>query len=309
MSKKNILFLTLFLLYTSNLMCNRSYGANDLPCPSALFEEKFNDADFRLRGWYGNTNLKLSYTEHILGNKGSAELQYNQGSKIPFSGSAIRKKFKETESVYVKYHVKYSSNWVGSGKDYHPHEFMLMTNKDGDWSGPAYTHLTVYIEQNGGVPSIAIQDGKNVDGNRLGENLTTITEKRSVAGCNGDSDGYGSGICYRVGSSFWNGKQWKGKKIYFADREGPYYKNDWHLIEAYIKLNKIVNGKAVRNGMIRYWYDGKLIMDYKDVILRTGQHEDMRFNQFIIGPWIGDGSPITQTFWIDDLLVACFKVD
>jgi hypothetical protein len=30
----------------------------------------------------------------------------------------------------------------------------------------------------------------------------------------------------------------------------------------------------------------------------------MRFNQFVVGPYIGDGSPVAQTFWIDDLLVA-----
>jgi hypothetical protein len=304
---RKILYLTFILLCMPNLMCNKSYGADDGPCSSILFEEKFDDTDFSFRGWYDNTNLKLSYTEHIPGSKGSAEFQYNQGSKTPSSGSAIRKKFRETESLDVKYYVKYRSNWVGSEKNYHPHEFMLVTNKDNDWVGPAYTHLTIYIEQNGGVPLIAIQDGRNIDKNRVGKDLTEITEERSIAGCNGDSDGYGNGICYRVGSTFWNGKQWKAERIYFSNQKGPFYKNDWHLIEVYVKLNRILNGKALKNGIIRYWYDGKLIINYSDVILRTGQHQDMRFNQFIIGPWIGNGSPITQTFWIDDLVVACSK--
>jgi len=40
------------------------------------------------------------------------------------------------------------------------------------------------------------------------------------------------------------------------------------------------------------------------VLMRTAQHADMKFNQFIIAPWIGDGSPIDQTFWLDDLVVA-----
>lgn len=27
----------------------------------------------------------------------------------------------------------------------------------------------------------------------------------------------------------------------------------------------------------------------------------MKFNQMVIAPWIGDGSPIAQTFWVDDI--------
>jgi len=30
----------------------------------------------------------------------------------------------------------------------------------------------------------------------------------------------------------------------------------------------------------------------------------MQFNQFIIAPWIGVGSPVAQTMWVDDLTVA-----
>jgi len=30
----------------------------------------------------------------------------------------------------------------------------------------------------------------------------------------------------------------------------------------------------------------------------------MRFNQFIIAPYIGDGSPVDQTMWVDNLTVA-----
>jgi hypothetical protein len=30
----------------------------------------------------------------------------------------------------------------------------------------------------------------------------------------------------------------------------------------------------------------------------------MLFNQFVLAPWIGDGSPAEQTLWIDNLTVA-----
>lgn len=269
-----------------------------------LFEEGFEDAEFVYWGWYDNTNLQLSTLEHVPGSTKSIEFHFLRGATMPTSGGTIRRKFPETDSLYVSYYVKYSANWEGSNKSYHPHKFYILTNKDGDWTGPAYTHLTVYIEQNEGEPVLAIQDGKNIDESNIGVDLTDITENRAVAGCNGDSDGYGDGVCYPVGSVHWNGKAWKAGGIYFSDNPGPHYKNDWHFIEAYFRLNSICNGKTVADGIVKYWYDGDLIINYSDMVFRTGQHLDMKFNQFLIGPWIGDGSPVDQTFWVDNLTVA-----
>ena len=271
---------------------------------TVFFRETFEDSDFSSRGWYDNTGLVLSSMEHIPGSTKSAEFHFLQGSTRPTSGLAIRKKFTDTYSVYVSYYVKYSSNWIGSGKSYHPHEFLVLTNVDDDWIGPAYTHLTAYIEQNEGIPLLAIQDSKNIDEKRVGENLLNITEQRDVAGCNGDSEGSGKGFCFLRGSVPWNGRLWKADKAYFQHAPGAFYKSDWHHIEAYYKLNSVVNGKGLPDGVIKYWFDGQLIIDHSDVTLRTGQYPDMKFNQFMIAPWIGDGSPIDQTFWVDDLIVA-----
>lgn len=280
-----------------------------LSAPPALannvfFEEGFEDANFSSRGWYDNKSPKLSSVEHILGSTKSLEFRFAKGAILPDNGAAMRKKFTETDSVYIRYYVKYSANWEGSNVAYHPHEFYLLTNKDGDWTGPAYTRLTVYVEQNEGKPQIGIQDGVNVDLASIGKDLTTISENRAVAGCNGDSDGYGPGDCYASGSNFRNGKMWKSGTTLFSDSKGPYYKNDWHLVEAYVKLNSISNGKVVKDGVVQYWLDGKPVFDYKNVVLRTGQFPDIKFNQFIIGPYIGVGSPVDQTFWVDDLVVA-----
>jgi hypothetical protein len=30
----------------------------------------------------------------------------------------------------------------------------------------------------------------------------------------------------------------------------------------------------------------------------------MAFNQFMAAPYIGDGSPVSQSFWVDNLLIA-----
>jgi hypothetical protein len=60
----------------------------------------------------------------------------------------------------------------------------------------------------------------------------------------------------------------------------------------------------VANGVVRYWYDNQLIIDHDDVMMRTAQYPEMKFNQLLLAPWIGDGSPVDQTFWIDNLTIA-----
>lgn len=275
------------------------------PIPvTMLFEEKFEDVNLSTRGWYDNTTPVLSTELAIPGSTKSLEFRFPIGATKPTAGGSLRRKFTDSDSVYVSYYVKYSSNWQGSNKAYHPHEFYLLTNKDGDWSGLANTYLTAYIEQNEGTPLVAIQDGKNIDQTRINQNLTAVSEARGVAGCNGDSDGFGTGTCYMSGTSYVNGKDWRAGMVYFSDTAGPYYKGDWHKVEAYLQLNSIVNGKGVADGVIQYWFDGQLVLDHKNVMFRTAQNPTMKFNQFVIAPWIGDGSPVDQTFWIDNLTVA-----
>jgi len=104
-----------------------------------------------------------------------------------------------------------------------------------------------------------------------------------------------------------NEKKWRAGQPYFTDSAGAFYKSDWHFVEAFVKMNSISSGKGVNDGVVQYWFDGQLIIDHHDVLLRTGTNASMQFSQFVIAPWIGDGSPVTQTFWIDNLTVATAK--
>ena len=167
---------------------------------------------------------------------------------------------------------------------------------DDDWAGLSFTHLTVYIEENGGTPLVAIQDGKNVDQAQIGKALTMISERRAVAGCNGTSDGYPDN-CYRAADGYVNEKKWKAASKLFTD-------DRWHFVEAYVKLNSVRGGKAVNDGVVQYWFDRRLVIDHSNVMLRTGANATMQFNQLAIAPYFGDGSPIAQSMWIDDLTIA-----
>jgi hypothetical protein len=300
------------VLFSSLLSAGINFAAEVVaPLP---FQEKFEDADLASRGWYDNTMLKLSTQEHLPGSRSSVEYHFPGGAKVPEqSEDSIRKKFAESDSVYVSFYIKHSSNWIGSGMPYHPHEFYILTNIDGgdcgDYCGLSVSHLTAYIEENDGKPALEIQDVLNIDQSRIGKDLSNITEQRAVAGCNGyrESDGAGPEDCYHYKGGYRNDKTWRTSSAYFQNARGPYYKGDWHHVEAFFKLNSIANGKGVADGVLRYWYDGNLIMNHDNVLFRTGQHPSMKFNQFIMAPYIGDGSPVDQTIWIDELTIAASR--
>lgn len=268
---------------------------------TSLLQESFENTNLASNGWYDNTNLVFSTAEHATGSTRSLAFTYNQGATTPTSGGAIRHKITPTDQLYVSYYVKYSTNWTGSNQTYQPHEFYVLTNKDTDYSGLSSTYLTTYIEQNEGIPLVSMQDSKNIDESRINVDLTNTTEARAVAGCNGSSDSYGVGSCYAVGSVHQNIKEFRANAIYFKDTTGQYYKSDWHKVAVFLKLNSIANGKGVADGVIRYWLDGQELISHSNVFFRTAENADMKFAYFIIGPFIGDGSPVTQTFWIDNL--------
>ncbi|MBM2814828.1 MAG: type sorting protein [Ignavibacteria bacterium] len=276
-----------------------------LKAQTVFFTEYFDDNSIASRGWYDNTIINISSTERHGTSGSAAEFKFLKGARTPQSGGGIRRLFTPSDEVYLSYWVKYSSNWVGSQKPYHPHEFSFVTTINDKWVGPAYTHLTTYIEQNNGKPMLSLQDGQNIDETKINVELKDITESRAVAGCNGTGDSYPKGDCYLQSLVHFNGKSWKAARQYFTDTiNSKYYKNDWHHVEAYFKLNSIQSGKGVPDGTLRYWYDEELIINAPNVLLRTGSYPDMKFNQFLIVPYIGDGSPIEQTMWVDDLTVA-----
>ncbi len=270
---------------------------------AVLFEEKFEDTDWASRGWYDSPNLAITSADQIQGSGHSCVWHWkNKGDTKPEAGRG-RVLFTPTESVTLSFSIKFSKNWDWTGRGWHPHMLHFMTTENSAYDGPAFSHLTLYCEVVDGKPRLLIQDGQNIDLARVGENLVGVTEERSVAGGNGDPDGYGGGH-YKSGEVYWNGKGWGPDKIYFSDQPGPYYKNDWHHIKARFKLNSIVEGKGINDGVLQYWYDGELIMDYRDVLLRTGRHPTMKINQFLMLPYFGPGVPHEQTVWIDDLKIT-----
>ena len=267
-----------------------------------LFEENFEDTNWASRGWYDGPQMEITSQEHIPGSGHSCVWHWKKAKDVGVAGRGGRVLFKPVEEVTLSFYIKHSADWTWTGVNWHPHEFHFLTNADSAFVGPAFTHLTFYIEVVNGRPRLGIQDGANVDQARVGQNLVGVTEKRAVAGGNGDTDRYKGGY-YKNGAVYWNGKDWDTDSVYFSDEPGPYYKGDWHQVKAHFKLNSIVDGKGINDGVLQYWYDGRLLMDYRDVVFRTGQHPDMKINQFLMAPYFGPGVPHEQSIWIDDLKI------
>jgi Big-like domain-containing protein len=283
------------------------------PGGTILFQENFEDANLASRGWYDNTSVLLSTAEHIAGSTSSAQYHFLPGATSPTSGGSQRHKFPTpSNSFYVSFYVKYSANWVGSGVAYHPHEFYTLSTLDGDYDGPSQNYLDVYVEHNylnGGRPRFEFQDNKSVNYSYgpVPNNLITTTEDRSTGGCNGVVESNIYSECFNFGTYWYNDKQLTGPVV-FQPNPGPGYKNDWNFVEAYFQLNTIVNGIGQADGVAQYWFNGTLIIDRHDILFRTGAHPTIQFNQFIIAPYIGVGSPADQSMFIDNLRVATGRI-
>jgi hypothetical protein len=237
-----------------------------------LFEEHFDDADVASRGWYDGKEVRIVGSAHT----GSGCIEYewvapNQGT---VGSSTLRHLFEPTEEVYLRYYIKFSDGWGWSGKNFHPHMTHFMTTENSKWHGPAASHLTLYIEPVNGKLRLAAQDIQNKDAPH------GLTQGPLKGGYNGK----------------------------FHDSQEVVFKPGvWHCVEAYFKLNTLDLTKDVPNedGIVRGWVDGRLVVDRSDVVLRSTDFPNMKFNQFLLAPYFGPGLlPHPQKLWIDELTVA-----
>jgi len=279
-----------------------------------FFVEHFEDGDYAANDWYDDASPVLS-AEHapaVAGGAQSFECRFAPGATT-CPGRPGRHTIPDAESVYLSYWVKYSASWIGSGRAYHPHEFHFLTNMDGMWVGPAHTHLTLYIEHVGLTARLALQDSANEDLGCIlrnddsfvgcGGDFATypFTEMRSVASCNGLAGDVDGRDCFANGDGTWySARFWDGSRPSFTDAN----KTEWHFVESYWRMNTISGGVGAPDGAIRYWVDGAELVAHDHILMRTAANTDQRFNQFLDGHYIGDGSPVDQSLYIDELTVA-----
>ena len=235
------------------------------------------------------------------------EWHWTSGSTAPIPGSRID--FVPSNSVYLSYWVKQSSNWIGSGTGVHPHMFQFLTTMDDHWIGPSRTHLTVYDElvytsgQGGSRVAQTVQDALNINTAFIGVDLTATNENRAVSGYNGHPESGFTWDEYQSGGEYNNGKHLYSSSLVMTDAT----KTSWHHVETYWQMNSVSGGKGQPDGVIQSWFDGVLVIDRHDVYLRTNANSTMQFRTFNVAPYLGAGSPRDQYMWIDDIVVATAK--
>ncbi|GEP42854.1 hypothetical protein [Brevifollis gellanilyticus] len=242
---------------------------------SALFQESFNDAAVAKRGWYDDSAIRI-----VPEGKSGSCIEYEwTGPDARVSGSsAMRHGFEPTEEIFIRYYLRLSKGWGWSGRTYHPHLTHFMTTENGKWWGPAASHLTLYIEPVGGRLRLAAQDIQNKD---APHGLTQGPIK----------GGY-------------NGKFYDSADAVFTD-------DAWHCIEAQFRLNSLdlKSDKSNADGVVRGWFDGKLVIEHTNVILRSTDFPNMKFDQFLMAPYFGPGLvPHAQKLWMDEMVVSTRRI-
>lgn len=242
-----------------------------------LFEETFDNVALGQRGWYDGTACRIA--EHSLRGKGCIEYEWVHNNQKVQGSSSQRHLFKPVDAIYIRFYLRLSRDWEWSGKNYHPHLTHFLTTENSDYHGPAASHLTLYIEPVAGKLRLAATDIQN-------QNMPHGLTQGPLRG------GY-------------NGMLYDSEEELFVD-------DQWHCIEAYFRLNTLdtQNDQPNKDGIVKGWFDGKKVIDHRDVILRSTDFPNMMINQFLMAPYFGPGLlNNAQKLWIDELVVGTERIE
>ncbi len=237
-----------------------------------MVREGFEDAKLTDRGWYDGERFRI--VDAAAAGTGCIEYEWAKVGAQASGSQPVRHLFEPTDEIYLRYYIKLSKGWGWSGRDYHPHMTHFMTTENPPFHGPAGSHLTTYLEPVNGKLRLALTDIQNKDAPH------GLTQGPLMGG--------------------YNGKMYDSKETVFVD-------DQWHCVEAQYKLNTLdmAKGKPNADGIIRGWFDGKLVVEHTDVIFRTTDFPKMKFNQFVMAPYFGPGLvPHPQKLWIDELVIS-----
>jgi hypothetical protein len=237
-----------------------------------LFSESFDDENLDERGWYDGARTRIS-EDSFLGS-GCIEYEWIRGTNAVQGSSSWRYLFEPVDEFFIRFYIRLSEGWEWTGVNWHPHLIGFMTTENSEFHGPAASHLTLYAEPVNGKLRLGASDILNA---RMPQGTTQGPLK----------GGY-------------NGKLYDSEKVLFFEEK-------WHLIEAQFRLNSLdgKNNIPRNDGIIRGWFNGELVIEHTDVILRSPDFPGMKFNQFLLTPYFGPGLlDNDQKLWIDELEVS-----
>lgn len=236
-----------------------------------LFQESFEDGALPTRGWYDGERYRVEAG----GRSGRALAYHFEKGHIrpdPTRSVGARRLFEPTEALRLRFWLRLSPGWEWSGRAYGPHLMHFLTTENSKYHGPGASRLTLFIESWNGKLRLGASDIENRDAKR------GLTQGELRGGYNG--------------------------RFYDSDEE-LFRDDEWHLVVAEFRLNTLdfENDRPNRDGVVRGWVDGQLVVEHTDVVFRTTDFPNMKFNQFLIAPYFGPGVPEAQSLWIDELRV------
>jgi hypothetical protein len=247
---------------------------------SLLLAESFDDADLLKRGWYDGDRFRI--VPAAFSGKGCAEYEWLARGSGAVGTGPVRRLFEPTDEVFVRFYLRLSKNFAWTRKGFHPHLVNILTTENDKFAGPAATRLTLYVEPCDGKLRLAAQDIQNKD------TPHGLTQGPLKGGYNG---------------------------TFFDSKDALFTDDQWHCIEAQFKLNTLSADDGVRkqtanpDGVVRGWFDGRLVVERTDVLLRSPDYPKMKFNQLLIAPYFGPGLlPQPQKLWIDEMAVGRERV-
>jgi hypothetical protein len=277
---------------------------------TVLFSEAFANNNLASRGWYdGGAPPVVTY----LGRQ-AAQYTFSVGQTNPGGLLSMRHTFTPTTNVYLEAYVAFAANWVGSGKPYHPHIFNLMSNYDnalnGGYVSPADSYLNFYAELNhvsgqGERLYQAIQDNRYVNPSYIYP-ANAPGENRSVSGANGPRQGDAQQWDAYADGQLTTG-WYSARSLWGSVVVNPATDQGWHKYAVYLQQNTVVAGIGQVDGLLSVYWDD--VLQYTRVVMtRTGQASPnnraaIQFQQFLMGPYIGDGSPANQTMYISGVTI------
>ena len=246
---------------------------------------------------------------------------WQAGNKRPdgVSISARKHMSKAVSEFYCDIEMRLSSNWRGSGVDYHPHIIHVISTDDGDWTPLANTHNSLYFEALSDTsspyttyPAFALQDSQRVNTGHGTPpvDLVGITENRAAGHCNTpigtqgeDISGNGGtkspGTCYPQGDGYYSAMLYKGGTVNIPV-------NQWVNLRYYVKMNTFTNNVGNFDGIMKIWINDTLAFHSEEMLWAAGNFQNTKWDKIALGAWIsthiGDGgSPIDQTMWLRSL--------
>ena len=270
---------------------------------------------------HGWSNSALYDGSHAIIEDGVLKWHWQQGNTRPDGAGIAARQYlsKPVTELYFDTEIWLSSTWRGSGENWHPHLFHILSNDDGDWSPLAYTHNSLYFEIMSDTsspyttyPHFAMQDRQRVNTGHGTPpiDLVGITENRAAGHCNTPASTQGDDISGNGGTK--TGDCY----IYDPETDHPYYsaimykggtvdipRDQWVKLRYYVKMNTFTNNVANFDGVVKIWINDTLAFELDEFMFAAGNFHDTKWDKIAYAPFMGNGSPVHQTMWIKELTI------